>query len=128
MRLIELKCQNCGSTLEVDPNENAAFCAFCGARYAIDDEVQHVQYDNAARAGYEFEKGRQQAMREYGQPAQPKTRNTWLWVLGWFFMFPIPLTILLARNKTLTPALKYSLIAAGWVVYLLLVIAAQLRK
>ena len=27
-----------------------------------------------------------------------QTRRTWLWVLGWSFCYPIPLTILLFRG------------------------------
>ena len=55
---------------------------------------------------------------------RPK-RRTWLWVLGWIFMFPVPLTILLVRNKTMKPGLKYTLIALAWIVYLLIGIGNQ---
>lgn len=44
-------------------------------------------------------------------------KNTWLWVLGWIFIFPLPLTILLLRNKEMKPLLKYGLIALAWLVY-----------
>lgn len=49
--------------------------------------------------------------------AAPKQRNTFLWVLGWIFIFPVPLTILLLRKKDMNPYLKYGLIAAGWIAY-----------
>lgn len=55
----------------------------------------------------------------------PKKRKTWLWVLGWLFIFPIPLTILMLRKKDMKPALKYGIIAAGWIVYLLLAYGGQ---
>ena len=54
---------------------------------------------------------------------EPKTaesgakKNTWPWVLGWIFIFPVPLTILLLRNKEMKPALKYGLIIAAWLLY-----------
>lgn len=44
-------------------------------------------------------------------------KNTWLWVLGWIFIFPLPLTILLLRNEEMKPALKYGLIIAAWLLY-----------
>lgn len=42
----------------------------------------------------------------------------WLWICGWIFCFPIPLTILLAKNKHMKPAIKYALIAALWIAVL----------
>jgi len=52
-----------------------------------------------------------------GQAPQQKSK-TWLWVLGWIFIFPVPLTILMLRKKDMHPALKYGIIAVGWIVYL----------
>ena len=47
-------------------------------------------------------------------------RHTLLWILGWIFIFPIPLTILMLRRQRLPTGLRYGIIAAGWIVYLLL--------
>lgn len=44
----------------------------------------------------------------------------WLWVLGWICIFPVPLTILMLRKKDMKPAVKYSIIAVAWIVYLLI--------
>lgn len=44
----------------------------------------------------------------------------WLWVLGWICIFPVPLTILMLRKKDMKPAIKYSIIAVAWIVYLLI--------
>lgn len=51
---------------------------------------------------------------------QQKNRKTWLWVLGWICIFPIPLTILLFRQKDRKPALKYGIIAVAWIIYLII--------
>lgn len=52
-------------------------------------------------------------------------RKTWLWVLGWICIFPVPLTILLLRKKDMKPAVKYGIIAAAWVLYLIIGIAGN---
>ncbi len=53
--------------------------------------------------------------------AQPTTKKkTWLWVLGWIFLFPLPLTILLLRKKEMNPKIKYGIIIAAWVIYLII--------
>ncbi len=49
-----------------------------------------------------------------------KGTPTWVWALGWICMFPLPLTILLLRKKDMKPTLKYSIIAAAWILYLII--------
>lgn len=44
----------------------------------------------------------------------------WLWVVGWICIFPIPLTILMLRKKDMNPKVKYGIIGAAWVIYLLI--------
>ena len=56
----------------------------------------------------------------YLDVAEPKKRKTWLWVLGWIFIFPVPLTILMLRKKDMKPAVKYGIIAAAWILYLII--------
>ena len=64
MKLVEMKCKNCGSILEVQPNQKDIKCQYCQTQYKIDDEVVHIKYDNMENAGYEFEKGRVRAQQE----------------------------------------------------------------
>ncbi len=52
--------------------------------------------------------------------ANKKNSKIWLWVLGWIFIFPVPLTILLIKKTNLKPAIKYTIIALVWVFYLLI--------
>lgn len=44
-------------------------------------------------------------------------KKTWLWVLGWICIFPLPLTILLLRKKDMKPAVKYGIIAVAWLLF-----------
>ena len=54
------------------------------------------------------------------QPAPKKKSKIVWWVLGWIFIFPIPLTIIMARNKKLKTGVKVAIIIAAWGVYLLI--------
>lgn len=47
-------------------------------------------------------------------------RKTWLWVLGWIFIFPVPLTIILLKKPGISQKAKYGIIAAAWVVYVII--------
>ena len=134
MKLIDTTCPKCGANLRVNADRQSAFCEYCGAELLIDDEVQHLQIDNAESAGYAFEKGRQRAQNEaqvqrcysaQSQPAHKKNKKIVWWVLGWIFIFPIPLTILISRNNNLKTGAKIGIIAAAWIVYLLMGLAGK---
>ncbi len=56
-------------------------------------------------------------------PGEPRKRRTWLWVLGWMLVFPLPLTILMLRKKDMKAPVKYGIIAAAWIIYLLIAIS-----
>ena len=58
MKLVEMKCKNCGAKLKVNSEVKEANCQFCGAEFKIDDEVQHHKLDDAEQTGYELEKGK----------------------------------------------------------------------
>lgn len=130
MKIIATKCPHCGASLNLDIENKQAMCEFCRSSFIIDDEVKHIQYDNAEDAGYKFEKGRQRAQAEaqynsYTDNQQSfkqfkRKRRTWLWVLGWIFIFPLPLTILMIRNKKLSKWLRIGIIAVAWIVYFLI--------
>ena len=64
MKMIELKCKNCGAALEVEEEAKSVTCEYCHTTFLLDDEVQHIQHDNMYESGYEFEKGRIQAQNE----------------------------------------------------------------
>ena len=135
MKIVDTTCTKCGANLRIDADRKSAFCEYCGAQILIDDEVQHLQIDNAESAGYAFEKGRQraknevQATRTYTyQPAPKKNKKIVWWVLGWIFIFPIPLTIIISHNKKLKIGAKIGVIAAAWIVYLLIGIIGNAAK
>ena len=81
MRIVDTTCTKCGANLHIDADRKTAFCEYCGAQLLIDDEVQHLQIDNAESAGYAFEKGRQraqneaQAQRHYSAQPQPAPKK-----------------------------------------------------
>lgn len=127
MKFIDTTCPHCGGKLTVGSNSKHAQCDFCGATLLIDDEINHIQYDNAEDAGYNFEKGRQKAQLKAQQnhrsrqtQSSQNKRKTWLWVLGWLLIFPIPLTILTFRNSKLNKGSKIGIIVISWVLYLVI--------
>ena len=118
MNLVEYHCPNCNAALKLDPDGSDAVCEYCGSVFKINDEKR-----DAEQEGYDFEFGRMRAREEMngysGQPyptgyTQTKKNMTWLWVLGWIFCFPIPLTVIIVRSKKLHPIVKAVLLLILW--------------
>lgn len=62
MKLISLKCANCGADLQVDSSRENCFCSYCGHKLLIDDES--VKIKGGFNFGYEQEIGRHQAFQD----------------------------------------------------------------
>ena len=90
------RCPNCGTSYY------SAACPDCG--YVRKEKPVYTPPSYSARSA---------------EPVAPqKKRKTWLWVLGWIFIFPLPLTILLLRNQKMAKGLKIFLIVIAWLIYL----------
>ncbi|MBR3640994.1 MAG: hypothetical protein IKN53_03070 [Oscillibacter sp.] len=97
-------CPRCG----VRAGEKARTCPECGAEYFS---------DACPKCGYIPGRERVVVERTGAAEEAPKKRHTLLWVLGWLFCFPVPLTILIARSG-MKKGLKIALIAILWAVVL----------
>ena len=137
IRFVPAKCTSCGAELSVDPSQEAAVCNYCGTPFIVSKAVQdyNVTYQTNIvneRKGMvqsildyasEKEKREEQRLEQErirNEERKSKRNKTILWVLGWIFIFPVPLTILMLRNKTLDQKVRYGVIAGGWILYLLI--------
>ena len=64
MKLVSITCPHCGAKLQATPNAKMLTCDYCNNDVMIDDEVKRVCLADAEQAGYEFEMGRQRALKE----------------------------------------------------------------
>lgn len=125
-----MTCPHCGGKLSINENQTKATCDYCDSVILLKEEKEFDNANHFENLGYEFEKGRQRAKQEafqqnasvnYGQNVYvKKKRHTFWWVMGWIFIFPIPITIIISRNKTMKTWLKTGIIALSWFVYLLI--------
>lgn len=111
------KCSNCGTIYDegkfcpkcgVKAGTKAKKCPSCGTEY-YSTACPNCGYTNSDKnpAGMYF-----------STPVQPvKKRKTWLWVLGWICIFPVPLTILMLRNEKMNKWARIGIIAAAWILY-----------
>lgn len=140
-----MNCPNCGAQIQ----ESSRTCECCGTPITMEMQRQREQLNkkgcpSCGSTNISFSREKQGEVRGKNGTAvvrstvgvckdcgytwttnvntngSRKKKNTWLWVLGWICIFPLPLTLILLRKKDMKPALKYGIIAAAWIVYLLI--------
>lgn len=132
MKMVSLNCPRCGATLQIDSDNKYLTCKYCESTFFVDDETNHTKIENQAK-----EKQHQKAAQYNTQQStsvkpnnhsKQKKRRTWLWVLGWIFIFPLPLTLLIAKNQKLKAFVKIGIIAVAWIIYLFFVFPSGAHK
>ena len=161
-RLVPALCTQCGAQIEVDPNQEAAVCKYCGTPFIVEKAINqytsyiHVQntYQNEsntynvqvgkrgfAQSAFDYLNQREQRRHEAAmenqrilaeaerrrqeEEAQRTERRRKGWatfgkVLLWIYFFPIMMTIFLVKNEKLDKRVKIGLIAAVWLLTIIL--------
>lgn len=57
MKLIKLKCENCGASLKVNSELNEIVCNYCGGKILIDDEATNITRTESAKLNARKENG-----------------------------------------------------------------------
>lgn len=119
------KCENCGNVFDSE------FCPSCGVRAGQKakkcPQCSKEYFSNACPdCGYVPTNSQPSVNTFENRFVPPKKRRTWLWVLGWIFIFPVPLTILLTRrDNNLSTAAKVILIVLAWIAFFVLAYIGQ---
>lgn len=130
MKLVELKCKNCGAILKTNSDSNEITCNYCQTTFKIDDEVKHIKFDDMEQNGYEFEKGRIRAQQESSYesyikttsyPSQKKNNKTIWLILAWIFLFPFTATYFIAKSKKLDKKKKIIIIIVMWIIFFIII-------
>ena len=124
-------CEYCGSEMPQEKPQVGG-CPKCGStnvtfkREWVGTSTQRSSHKNIIGTGRTGQSVSQSAYRTVGlcqncgftwnpnAASKGSSKKTWLWVLGWICIFPVPLTILMLRKKDMKPAVKYGIIAAAW--------------
>ena len=106
-----MKCPSCGAEAK------GKFCEYCGSEMPKENVVINITNNYYGGAEKQQSNKVQDTTKSKPQNATKSkgkiSKRTW-WILGWIFIFPVPITILLLRNKKMKPAVKYSIIAVMW--------------
>lgn len=121
MKAVGLRCPHCGAVLNISPRERSTVCEYCGSTVYIDGLAEPLHAGNEKTEIHasinSISLGTDAAANwQTGQQTKKKSRM-WLWILEWIFIFPVPLTILILRNKKLKPMMRYGLVAVIWIMF-----------
>ena len=123
-------CPKCGSTKISFKRERIAVATRSNSRKkALGSGSKGQSYSQSAyrtiglcqNCGFTWNPNANSTVGTTGKRGAP----TWLWVLGWIFIFPVPLTVLLLRKKEMNSILKYGIIAVAWLLYLLIAFSGK---
>ncbi len=121
MKLVELKCKECGAQLSVKPDATDIHCAYCKANYKLDDEAVHIVVDDAEEIGYAYERGRMKARKDaerrkvlQEQEEQRRFDSVPILIGLWILFFPVMATWLIWRKLKMPLALKIALTVVLW--------------
>ena len=131
-----MKCPNCGADIG-----NEKKCQYCGSTIARPKCPEcgspNVSFKRENQKEIHKRKTKEVIRKtigicgDCGYTWEPndgqKKSNKWmivLWILGWIYIFPIPLTIIMVRKKDMKAVLRYGIAFVGWVVYFLLIVFA----
>ena len=146
MKISKMTCPYCGANLKIKPGISRVECEYCGSQVLVEDNdseknASHDSIHSSNDFSYKFEEGQNDAQRksenqrfdqnthnqttttgftfpkEKKRPVKKKG-NIFLWILGWIFVFPVPITILLLRNHKISRSLKIILIVISWLLYI----------
>ena len=118
------KCSNCGTIFE-----EGNFCSKCGVKAGVRAKKCpncDAEYYSVACPDCGYTKNSDSITEVYiTRRSEPeKDKKTWLWVLGWLLIFPVPVTILLLRNKKLNKWIKGVIISLAWLVFIAMITSA----
>ncbi len=139
-----MKCPNCGAEI----SGNSKVCEFCGSSISTQMRLEQERLNKSecpkcgstnisfgrekqgeikGKRGTTIVRSTVGVCKDCGYTWQTDNggttvnkRKTWLWVLGWIFIFPLPLTILLLRKKEMNPIIKYGIIALAWLILIVI--------
>ena len=98
-----MKCTSCGAEI------TGKYCEYCGSEAPKENIIVNVTNNYYNNAPIQDD--------STSTPNRKTKKRIWLWILGWLFIFPLPLTILLLKKKSVRPVIKYSVIIVEWLLY-----------
>lgn len=121
MKALDKICPRCGARLTADYKQGKYICEYCGSEYEM--EGASTQSSKAESHNTSVKKESTTSDRR-SKNKVGTSHNIVLWIIGWVLVFPIPLTIIMLKNKNilekLSKKIRYGIIVAAWIIYIII--------
>ena len=47
MSLVDIKCPNCGASIQLDNSRESGFCSYCGSKVQIQEAINKIKIDRS---------------------------------------------------------------------------------
>ena len=116
-------CPHCGAILRRERGQAQVKCEYCDSIMIYNDvkkEYVSLTPEQANKLKDDEPKAVTAAVKpaDTGAEEPPKKRRLWLWILGWIFIWPLPLTKILLRKEDMNATLRWIIIVFAWIIYL----------
>lgn len=131
MKVISLKCPDCGATFDLDKEREVCFCSYCGHKILLDKEQQEITYrtiDEAKIKELEYTYKKEEIERKL---ATKKKKTIYKTKLILFCIWVIAVIILwFLSNSTLDVAgfSPYHLILIPVLIFGIVIIIKEIKK
>ena len=78
MKLIAVKCPQCGADLQIEEDQKICFCEYCGCRILIDDvdeRSEHAENNNSADRHIDEKRGREAELQNERERRREEERR-----------------------------------------------------
>lgn len=118
MKLVELKCKNCGAKLEINDSKMEAKCQYCHTTFKLDDEGSNIQ----------DKKVKQDVSEDVTTPTpQKKNKSFWFYFFCLCF-FPFVITYYVIVSNKLDFKKKIIILAIFWGIMAIIGITSSIEE
>lgn len=112
----DLKCPYCGADLKADESAKEIVCDYCDSKVPVSSAAESGSAAATAETATTTATTAAPAASEASGTTEKRRSHLLLWILGWIFLWPLPVTILVHRSK-MPKLVKGLIIAAVWIIY-----------
>ncbi|MBR6025410.1 MAG: hypothetical protein IK069_01485 [Firmicutes bacterium] len=122
MDYVNKTCPHCGAILRLERGQSQVKCEYCDSVMVFNDvKKEYVTLTPEQAQKYKDDEPKAVAEvkpQESASEPPKKKSHLILWILGWIFIWPLPLTKILLKKEDMNATLRWIIIVFAWVIYL----------
>lgn len=117
MKIVEMKCKNCGAVLKIEEGAKETVCQYCQTHYQIENEkIKSIQYEEEIDGNAKSEKIEEQKENKSNHTSIDNLykKHGCLFYFIFFLLFPFAITYYVIKSKKLRNSMKVIILLLLW--------------